>query len=268
MSKDCAGNRQTESMSQSTLFKCRRKLKPLQNGFLLSLIISFTGHLVMLVFVVWPSPAQEVQPNRPYDFAVIELVSHLSAEKSAEGQKPEEPAPKEQMPEEQVPREQEKEKSPLTPLMVPEIKPPLERRKKISSVAPKPVDSPKTVAVQQATQSAETSQSASASASEEVPPLRGVPEGEDVEIPARALEQVELKIPAELREQEFRTSVRVRVDVSPSGEGEPSLRTSSGNEAIDELVLAALKQWKWQPATRNGRDIPSTLYFRFLIQVD
>jgi protein TonB len=89
----------------------------------------------------------------------------------------------------------------------------------------------------------------------------------DYDVPAQALNQVLPEIPEHLRSKEFKSYVRVRVDIEDSGRAVPSLRTSSGNMEIDNLVLAALRRWKWKPASRNGAAVSSTLYFKFIFQV-
>ena len=96
----------------------------------------------------------------------------------------------------------------------------------------------------------------------------GDSDSESYDIPAEALSQVQPNIPSNLKEQEFTSSLRIRVIVDKNGRGEPSLRTSSGNPEIDLLVLQAIKKWTWKPASRNGESVASTLYFKFLIQVD
>lgn len=87
------------------------------------------------------------------------------------------------------------------------------------------------------------------------------------DVPAEAIVQEKPEIPVELRTKDFKTSVRVRVDVEGSGAATPSLRTSSGNEEIDHLVLEALRKWRWKPATRNGEAVSSTRYFKFVFEV-
>jgi outer membrane biosynthesis protein TonB len=47
----------------------------------------------------------------------------------------------------------------------------------------------------------------------------------------------------------------------------PSLRGTSGNSAVDELVLDALRRWKWRPALRDGEPVSSTQNFRFDFEV-
>lgn len=74
-------------------------------------------------------------------------------------------------------------------------------------------------------------------------------------------------IPDELKNEGFKTSVRVRVEVGADGSSSPSLRSSSGSGQIDELVLSALRKWRWKPALKDGEPVASTQYFRFNFEV-
>ena len=84
---------------------------------------------------------------------------------------------------------------------------------------------------------------------------------------ARATRTVRPSIPDELKSADFKTSVRVRVEVSADGSPSPSLRGSSGNAEIDNRVLAALRRWRWKPALKEGEAVASTQYFRFDFEV-
>ncbi|HEX8465008.1 MAG TPA: TonB family protein [Abditibacterium sp.] len=84
---------------------------------------------------------------------------------------------------------------------------------------------------------------------------------------AEPTRQVQPDIPDELKDAEFKSSVRVRVEVSADGSPSPSLRGSSGNAQIDSRVLAALRRWRWKPALKDGQPVASTQYFRFDFEV-
>lgn len=84
---------------------------------------------------------------------------------------------------------------------------------------------------------------------------------------AIATRQVQPSVPEVLRNAEFKSSVRVRVEVASDGTPSPSLRGGSGNSEIDSRVLAALRRWKWKPALQNGEAVASTQYFRFDFEV-
>lgn len=59
------------------------------------------------------------------------------------------------------------------------------------------------------------------------------------------------------------SSVDVSVDVGSDGSHTEKIVRSSGSPQVDDLVLAALKQWKWDPAARDGKEIASTQNFKF-----
>ncbi len=84
---------------------------------------------------------------------------------------------------------------------------------------------------------------------------------------AQPTRQVQPDIPDELKNGDFKSSVRVRVEVAADGSSSPSLRGSSGNADIDSRVLSALRRWKWKPALKNGEAVASTRYFRFDFEV-
>ncbi len=84
---------------------------------------------------------------------------------------------------------------------------------------------------------------------------------------AQPTRQVQPNIPDELKSSDFKSSVRVRVEVSADGSPSPSLRGSSGNSEIDSRVLSALRRWRWKPALKDGEAVSSTQYFRFDFEV-
>jgi len=84
---------------------------------------------------------------------------------------------------------------------------------------------------------------------------------------ATPVNQVLPDIPDDLKQDDFQTSVRVKVEINADGSFVPTLRSSSGNDQIDQIVLDALKQWKWKPALHNGTPVDSIQLFRFDFQV-
>ncbi len=83
--------------------------------------------------------------------------------------------------------------------------------------------------------------------------------------PART---VQPEIPDSLKRTEFRSFVRVRVEVSEDGSSSPVIRAGSGNADIDRRVLEALRQWQWKPALRDGQPVRSTQLFKFEFEVN
>ena len=85
---------------------------------------------------------------------------------------------------------------------------------------------------------------------------------------AEAQEQVKPDIPDELKHGDFKSFVRVAVEVDADGNASVTLRTSSGNQEIDSRVLSALKKWKWKPALKNGEPVSSVQRFKFEFLVE
>ena len=86
-------------------------------------------------------------------------------------------------------------------------------------------------------------------------------------VEAQPIEQIKPEIPFEVRSQEYKSYVRVKVEIDTDGTSNPSLKTSSGNEKVDAAVLSALKKWSWRPALLDGRSIKSVRYFKFEFEV-
>jgi protein TonB len=84
---------------------------------------------------------------------------------------------------------------------------------------------------------------------------------------AEATETVDPEIPDSLKRADFRSFVRVRVEVEPDGRFTPVIRSGSGNADIDRRVLEALRKWRWKPALRDGVPVRTTQLFKFEFEV-
>ncbi len=84
---------------------------------------------------------------------------------------------------------------------------------------------------------------------------------------AEPTDQTKPDIPDELKHGDFKSFVRVAVDIDTDGSFSVTLRTSSGNPDVDSRVLDALKKWKWKPAMKNGDPISSVQRFKFEFEV-
>jgi protein TonB len=84
---------------------------------------------------------------------------------------------------------------------------------------------------------------------------------------AQPEDTIQPTIPDSLKQEQFKSFVRVKVEVSTDGSTNVVLRTSSGNTEIDQRVLAALKKWKWKPALKNGIPVDSIQLFKFEFEV-
>lgn len=81
------------------------------------------------------------------------------------------------------------------------------------------------------------------------------------------MKQVLPEIPDSLKNQDFKSFVRVVVEIDADGSFEVTLRTSSGNQEVDRRVLDALKKWKWKAALKDGEPVKSTQRFKFEFEV-
>ncbi|MBM3459905.1 MAG: TonB family protein, partial [Armatimonadetes bacterium] len=99
------------------------------------------------------------------------------------------------------------------------------------------------------------------------PPVLPRPKPRGVTRDAEPANTVQPQIPESLRQSEFKSFVRVRVEIEPDGTAMPVLRTSSGNPEVDRRVLEALRRWTWKPALRDGEAVKSTQLFKFEFEV-
>jgi protein TonB len=74
---------------------------------------------------------------------------------------------------------------------------------------------------------------------------------------------VEPQVPTSLVTGGVSSSVDVSVEVAADGSHVERIVRSSGSSQVDDMVLAALKQWKWDPAAREGKEVASTQNFKF-----
>lgn len=98
------------------------------------------------------------------------------------------------------------------------------------------------------------------------PPPPPKPKGETRDaVPSNT---VNVEIPDSLKNQSFKSFVRVTVSIAADGSFDVTLRTSSGNPDIDKLVIDTLKKWTWKPALKDGEPVDSVQKFRFNITVN
>lgn len=70
-------------------------------------------------------------------------------------------------------------------------------------------------------------------------------------------------MPEGARDKPFKPVVRVKVQISRSGDARVELKRKSGNTEIDSAVVTALQAWKWTPALKNGDPIDSVQEFDY-----
>ncbi len=69
---------------------------------------------------------------------------------------------------------------------------------------------------------------------------------------AEPTRRVKPEIPDSLRGEKFRGAVTARFTIQPNGSFTVSLVARSGNSDVDSIVLDALRDWKWNPALKDG----------------
>lgn len=74
---------------------------------------------------------------------------------------------------------------------------------------------------------------------------------------------VEPTVPTAMIVPGVTNSVDVTVDIAADGTHSEKIVRSSGNNEVDEMVLDALRQWRWDPAAREGLAIASGQNFKF-----
>jgi protein TonB len=92
--------------------------------------------------------------------------------------------------------------------------------------------------------------------------IESVPAGaayEVTQVDSRPLvaSQVAARLPDHLRERRFEEALVLRVLVTPSGRASDVrvLRRSRIDAALDAAAVAAVKQWRFSPATRRGQTV-------------
>jgi periplasmic protein TonB len=69
--------------------------------------------------------------------------------------------------------------------------------------------------------------------------------------------QVKPVIPDDLRDSYLDTTFRAQFTVHPDGNADVTMVDSTGNNELDQLALQAARQWRFQPATKDGQPILS-----------
>jgi TonB family protein len=74
-------------------------------------------------------------------------------------------------------------------------------------------------------------------------------------------------IPPYLQDKEIKTHVIIDFFINQQGIATPRLVGSSGNEELDAIALATLKQWVFRPAEKEGKPIDSKIRLRIVFTV-
>jgi periplasmic protein TonB len=75
------------------------------------------------------------------------------------------------------------------------------------------------------------------------------------------------RIPDDLRQDIFETFALARFHITPDGRTEVTLTTPTSNTRLNQVLLAALKQWHFFPALKKGKTIASEFEVRIPIMV-
>lgn len=57
-------------------------------------------------------------------------------------------------------------------------------------------------------------------------------------------------------------TVRVRFEIAASGQARPRLLDGTGDPVQDDLILAVLRKWTWEPALSDGQPVDAVEVFR------
>jgi protein TonB len=74
-------------------------------------------------------------------------------------------------------------------------------------------------------------------------------------------------IPEYLKNRDLNTKVVIEFTVLPSGEAQPRLLVSSGDDELDQVALETAKKWKFYPAETEHQAILSKIRLRILFSV-
>lgn len=70
-------------------------------------------------------------------------------------------------------------------------------------------------------------------------------------------------LPPDATNRRYKSTVRVRVEIAPSGTATAELKNKSGDRDVDAAVLEAVRLWKWKPALKNGDPVKSAREFEY-----
>jgi protein TonB len=76
------------------------------------------------------------------------------------------------------------------------------------------------------------------------------------------------EIPSSLHENCFKSCCIARFLIGTNGKASVKLISSSGNEEVDDIALKTLQQWKFKPATIDGKPIESARKIRVEFEVN
>lgn len=93
------------------------------------------------------------------------------------------------------------------------------------------------------------------------------PQGTE-EMGARAIDQPMPKIPEELREEAINAVAVARFHINADGAATVELSKPTPNPRINQIILNALKAWRFFPALRHGMPVPSVQDIKVAVDVN
>ena len=76
------------------------------------------------------------------------------------------------------------------------------------------------------------------------------------------------EIPPQFQENALKTFCVAKFQIDTTGKATAKLVTSSGSEEIDEVILSALKRWRFKPATLDGHAVSSSKKIKIELEVN
>jgi TonB family protein len=74
-------------------------------------------------------------------------------------------------------------------------------------------------------------------------------------------------IPANLRDQSLKGTVRAQFTVMSNGRCSVELTSGTGNAQVDAVILSTLRKWTWKAATKNGKPVEATVNQTISVEV-
>jgi TonB family protein len=71
-----------------------------------------------------------------------------------------------------------------------------------------------------------------------------------------------------MKKRQFNANLRVQVTIDVDGSHTEKLLRGSGDDEIDQLVLNAMRRWKWRAAYKDGEKSKQVLTFQYKININ
>jgi protein TonB len=155
-----------------------------------------------------------------------------------------------------------KAQAPTPPPAPPKPKPPEKPKPKPAPPKPKPPPKP-TPVLQESAPAPEPAREAAPAPAQAPPqpkPTPPAPVFEAAKYNSASLSNPRTRYPRMAQERGWEGTVLLKVQVLPSGEaGEVSVARSSEHETLDEAAVEQVKEWRFEPARRDGKPVASVI---------